>query len=325
MISAAAVGFLDFGVANNGEEAKDIIEHTIGAARLADALGFGRYWLAEHQVGACSWASPELVLALIARETTRIRVGSGGLLLTSHNALRAANDFSLLAQLYPDRIDVGLARGTPGENCLALIEPLRVVPASVDEFSNKLVSFLSYLSGIPRPQHAYFRARAFPQPKQRPELWLLGSAGTSSLLAAQYGLPFALSIFHFPNASLAPLETYNRDFRPSAWLAEPRTMVAIAGVCAETRVRAREIAASQPNSTITLNVVGTANDWCDRVAEIVSATGAHEIMYMEASPLPEQRLRAYELLAEALHTADNAGTRAIALSLAQVGAMSGPV
>lgn len=301
MISTTAVGLLDFGVAHNGEAPRDIIAHTITAARRAEALGFGRYWLAEHQVGSCCWASPELVMALIARDTTRIRVGAGGLLLTTHNALRVANDFSLLAQLYPDRIDIGLARGFPGENTLALVEPLRVVSGSVDDFSSKLVALLSYLARIPRPQHVYFRAQAVPTPKGPPEAWLLGSGGSSGVLAAQYGLPFALSMFHFPNTSLASVATYYRDFHPSGWMLEPHTMVAIAGVCADTRERAREIAASQPNDTITLNVVGTADDWCEYVSEIVGSSGAHEIMYFDASPLPEQRLRAYALLGDALN------------------------
>lgn len=301
-ISTATVGLLDFGAANNGEQPREIIEHTIAAARHAEALGFARYWLAEHQVGTCCWASPELVLTLLARETSRIRLGSGGLLLPTHNALRVANDFSLLAQLFPDRIDLGLARGIPGDNALALVEPLREVGNSIDDFSSKLVAVLSYLARIPRPQHVHFRSRVMPPPKGLPDVWLLGSGSASGVLAAQYGLSFAHSIFHFPNASLAPLATYHRDFRPSGFLHEPRSMVAIAGVCAETRESAREIAASQPNTAITLNVIGTADDWCERVADIVSSTGAQEIMYLDASPLPEQRLRAYELLADALDT-----------------------
>lgn len=300
MISTAKVGLLDFGEAYSGEEPREIVAHTIAAARRADALGFGRYWLAEHQVGTCSWGSPELVLALIARETTRIRVGSGGLLLVAHNALRVANDFSLLAQLFPGRIDVGVARGAPGDNLLALIEPLRSVPRTSDDFTAKLVALLSYLRGIRRPQHAYFRAQAFPKPKEPPELWLLGSGSTSSVVAAEYGLPFAQSIFHAPNTPLDPLSSYSRDFRSSAWLGKPRSMVAIAGVCAETRERAHEIAASHTNAAVTLNVVGTASDWCERVAEILSTTGADEVMYLDVSQSPTQRLRAYELLAEAL-------------------------
>lgn len=302
MINATAVGILDFGMAHNGEDAPVVVEHTIRAAQRADTLGFGRYWLAEHQEGACCWASPELVLALIARETTRIRVGSGGLLLATHNALRAASDYSLLAQLFPDRIDIGLARGTPGDNVHALIEPLRDFPGSVDDFAGKLVALISYLNGIPRPQHAYFRARAFPTPKRPPSIWLLGTGGGSSVLAAQYGLPLAHSLFHNSSTSLATLATYAQEFRPSAWLSGPRTMIAIAGVCAETRARARAIAALGTFPKLTLNVVGTAGDWCDRVAEIVSVAGADEIMYLDVSPLPEQRLLAYELLSDALKT-----------------------
>jgi luciferase family oxidoreductase group 1 len=300
VIDIAAVGILDFGVANNGEPAHEIVEQTIHTARRADALGFGRYWLAEHQVGECCWATPEVVIALIARETTKIRVGSGGLLLPTHNALRVANDYSLLAQLNPDRIDIGLARGLPGDNRLALVEPLRTVSTLVDDFSSKLVALMSYLARVPRPQHAYFRSRAHPRPIRLPQVWLLGSAGTSGVLAAQYGLPFAISIFHTPGATIAPLTDYFRDFLPSGWLHEPRAMAAIAGVCAETRELAREIAATQPNPSITLNVVGTARDWCEYVNDLVSVSNAHEIMYLDMSPLPEQRLRAYELLADAL-------------------------
>jgi luciferase family oxidoreductase group 1 len=300
MIQAAAVGILDFGVAHHGEGPLEIVEHTIHAARRADALGFGRYWLAEHQTGECRWATPEMVLALIARETTRIRVGAGGLLMIAHNPLRVANDYSLLAQLHPNRIDIGLARGTPGENVLALVEPVRNVDGSPDGFSSQLVALFSYLHRIPRPQHAYFRARTFPAPHHVPELWILGTGGTSGEFAAQFGLPFALSIFHFPDTPLTAIAKYRRDFWPSAWSSEPRTMVAIAGICAETRERAREIAASQPNK-VTLNVVGTAHDWRERVEEIVSATGADEIMYLDASPLPEQRLCAYELIGDALN------------------------
>lgn len=300
MIGTSAVGILDFGVAHNGESAREIVEHTIQTARRADALGFGRYWLAEHQTGDCRWATPEMVLALIARETTRIRVGAGGLLMTSHNALRVANDYSLLSQLHPGRIDIGLARGTPGENLLALVEPTRYPDGSADGFCSKLVALFSYLRRVPRPQHAYFRARAFPMPHHVPELWVLGSGGGSADLAAQYGLPFALSIFHFPDTPLTGIAKYRDNFRPSTWSAEPRTLVAIAGICAETRQRAQTIAATQPNDVV-LNAVGTAHDWCGRVEEIVSATGADEIMYLDASPLPEQRLCAYELIGDALN------------------------
>jgi luciferase family oxidoreductase group 1 len=324
-LSTSAVGILDFGVAHNGEDARQIVEHTIAAARRADDLGFGRYWLAEHQSGGCCWGSPELVIALIARETERINVGFGGLLMPTHNALRVANDFTLLTQLFPDRIAVGLARGMPAENTLALVEPLRSIAGSPDDFSAKLVALLSYLRGMPRSQHAYYRARAFPKPTRPPEVWLLGTGGTSGVLAADYGLPFAHSIFHFPDAPLAPLKAYRDAFLPSAWWAEPRSMLAIAGVCAETRERARDIAASQPNSKITLNVVGTADDWREQVEAMVTETGADEIMYMDASPLPSQRLRAYELLADVLDAPAAASAPVVARRADQTKSFSGSV
>jgi hypothetical protein len=142
-----------------------------------------------------------------------------------------------------------------------------------------------------------------------------------------YGLTFSLSLFHRTLTSLAArssLATYERDFRPSAWESEPRTMVAIAGICAETGDRAREIAASAKHTTVPLSVVGTPNEWCDCVAEIVSDTGAQEIMYLDASPLPEQRLRSLELTAEALNGSDATRPAAATRPPESVYSFSGP-
>jgi luciferase family oxidoreductase group 1 len=184
-------------------------------ARLADQLGYHRYWLAEHHgTPALACSSPEVMIGPVAAATKRIRVGSGGVMLPHYSALKVAENFQMLAGLYPDRIDLGVGRapGTSGKVARLLQRDRRSPP--LDDFPEQLDELLGYLkdSSI--------------------EPALLGSSQDSSIWAAERGLPYVFA--DFINPSGEPFAAfYQERFQPSPRLAEPHTSVCVWAICAE--------------------------------------------------------------------------------------------
>ena len=222
----------------------DALRNSIDLARHVEALGFERYWVAEHHgTPMLASAAPEILIAAIAAATTRIRVGSGGVMLPHYSPLKVAEVFSTLSALNPGRIDLGIGRapGTDPHTMFALQRDRR--QAAPDDFLEQLAELLALLEDdLPR-DHPFARLTALPGGPERPEVWLLGSSPQSAIWAAELGLPYSFADFINPNGGeLAGL--YRERFRPSVRRAEPWVAAAVSVICAETDEEAQLLATS---------------------------------------------------------------------------------
>jgi luciferase family oxidoreductase group 1 len=245
MSEIARLSVLDQSPVSEGSTGADALHNTIDLARLADSLGYHRYWLAEHHGGGMlAGPSPEVLIGPVAAATERIRVGSGGVMLPHYSPFKVAESFSLLAGLFPGRIDLGLGRaaGTDPLTTYALQRDRR--DAAPDDFPQQLAELLAYLTDSLPGDHPFRRlAATLPGLPHRPEPWLLGSSPQSAIWAAQLGLPYAFA--DFINADGAAITAdYRERFQPSEWLDAPRTAVAAWALAADTEEEAIRLASS---------------------------------------------------------------------------------
>jgi luciferase family oxidoreductase group 1 len=233
-----------------GGTAAEALRESVDLARLADGLGYARYWVAEHHnTSTFAGTSPEILIGQIAARTTRIRVGSGGVMLTHYSALKVAEEFSVLNSFYPGRIDLGIGRA-PGSDRLtsaALSDPRPEM--DVEGFPGQITDLLGYLYGFTEPSHPFGSIRPLPgpTPEVHPEVWLLGSSDYSARLAAALGLPFAFAEFFGTSGDMGPkvAEIYRRLFKPSRLLSEPKLNVTLQVICAPTTEEALFVASSR--------------------------------------------------------------------------------
>ena len=324
---------LDQSPISKGSSGAQALRNTLDLARLADRLGYHRYWVAEHHGGPMlAGPSPEALIGPIAAATTRIRVGSGGVMLPHYSPLKVAETFSLLAALFPGRIDLGVGRaaGTDPLTAFALQRDRR--QAAPDDFPQQLVELLGYLSeGIP-VEHPFARlAKMLPGRPDAPEPWLLGSSQQSALWAAELGLPYAFADFINPRgAEIAAL--YRKRFAEHEHAGRrARTAVAVWVICAESDEEARRLAASGRMAFTLLRrgeliavpapeealeflaaderadagprserraVLGAPARVREELEEVVSRYGAEEAIVVCITYAHEARRRSYELLAE---------------------------
>jgi luciferase family oxidoreductase group 1 len=243
---------LDLAPVPSGGTAAGALRDTLDLARLADGLGYTRYWLAEHHntpLIACS--APEVLIGHVAGVTSRLRVGSGGVMLPNHAPLHVAEAFRTLEALHPGRIDLGLGRA-PGTDPLTAFA-LRGARGSrgADDFPEQLADLLAYLTEgrhESRETVPGFRASvditAVPDGVAPPEIYLLGSSDFSARLAAERGLGFAFAHHINPGPAVESLWLYHERFRPSPFLSAPRSLVAVSAVCADTDAEADVLARS---------------------------------------------------------------------------------
>jgi luciferase family oxidoreductase group 1 len=240
------LSILDQSPVSEGSTGAQALANTLDLARLADDLGYHRYWVAEHHGGPMlAGPSPEVLIGPIASVTRGLRVGSGGVMLPHYSPFKVAESFSLLAGLFPGRIDLGLGRaaGTDPMTTFALQRDRR--SASPDDFPQQLSELFGYLDGRLAADHPFARlAATLPGRPERPEPWLLGSSPQSAIWAGELGLPYAFA--DFINADGAGIaRSYRERFRASETRAPtPRTAVAAWTICAATDEEARRLAAS---------------------------------------------------------------------------------
>lgn len=220
--------------------------NSIELAKLADQLGYHRYWIAEHHgTDALASPAPEILIARIGAETARLRIGSGGVMLPHYSPLKVAEVFRMLHALTPGRIDLGIGRapgGTPLETFALRRE--RLDTPLPDDFGDQLVELLAFLNAEFAPRHPFSRVKISPQAPGAPDVWLLGSSMWSASAAAQLGLPYAFAHFISPEPTRAAIEHYRASFQPSRYLSEACAMVALGAICAETDADADRLAAS---------------------------------------------------------------------------------
>ncbi len=243
---------LDQSPISEGSTGADALHNTLDLAALTDALGYHRYWVAEHHGGPMlASASPEALIGPIAAATTRIRVGSGGVMLPHYSPFKVAETFTILAALFPGRIDLGIGRaaGTDAITTFALQRDRR--QASADDFPQQLAELLAYLDDSLPEDHPFHRlAATLPGLPGLPEPWLLGSSPQSAIWAGQLGLPYAFADFINPGgAEIAAL--YRERYTPARESPLPRTAVAAWVLCAPTDEEAQHLATSS-RMTLTL-------------------------------------------------------------------------
>jgi luciferase family oxidoreductase group 1 len=317
-----------------GSTGADALHNTIDLAQLTDRLGFHRYWVAEHHGGPMlAGPSPEVLIGPIASATEGIRVGSGGVMLPHYSPLKVAESFTILAGLYPGRIDLGLGRaaGTDPLTTFALQRDRR--QAAPDDFREQLAELLAYLEdNLPEDHPFRHLAATLPGRPELPQPWLLGSSPQSAIWAGELGLRYAFADFINPQGSeIATL--YRQRFAPVRDLRAPRTAVAVWALCAPTDEEAQRLASSSRMSMTLLRrgqliavpppekamaflaregqppggaprgrraIVGSPEKVRAGVEAVAQEYGADEVIVVTITHDHGARRRSYELLAEAM-------------------------
>lgn len=188
-------------------------------------------------------SAPAVLIAAVGAATSRIRVGSGGVMLPNHPPLVVAEQFGTLEALYPGRIDLGLGRAPGTDQATAHALRRTVDPLSQDDFPRQLGELIGFLRGGFSAGHRYERIAAVPRQGDGPPIWLLGSSGYSAQVAGLMGLPFAFAHHFSAENTLPALELYRRNFRPSEILERPYAVIAVQVLCAADDASAQRLAA----------------------------------------------------------------------------------
>ncbi|MBD5785177.1 LLM class flavin-dependent oxidoreductase [Cellulosimicrobium terreum] len=241
---------LDLVPVRSGQTSTQAVRASLGLVRLADRLGFERYWFAEHHnMAAVAASTPPVMIAAAASVTDRIRVGSGGVMLPNHAPLVVAEQFAALEAIAPGRVDLGLGRAPGSDPVVTQLLRATGPTADVDRFPQHVTDIVALMS----PQGAQLRltsgqvydVRATPAANSAPTVWLLGSSDYSARLAAELGLPYVFAN-HFSGQGIDEILALYRDgFRPSDAHPEPRTFVTLNASVAETTEEARARALPQ--------------------------------------------------------------------------------
>ncbi len=328
MAAMALLSVLDLAPVTEGSTVSQSLANSLDLARHAEALGYRRYWLAEHHnMPGIASAATSVVIAHIAGGTSTIRVGAGGVMLPNHSPLVIAEQFGTLAALHPGRIDLGLGRA-PGTDMLTARALRRNLEAGADNFPQDVVELINYFAPAKPDQ----RVHAYPGEGQQVPVWILGSSTYGAQLAAMLGLPYAFAS-HFAPAELDhALEIYRSRFEPSQFLDRPYVMLGINITAADTDAEARLLFSSMQQAFVAIRtntrgrlkppvegyyesldpmsralldqmlsqaVVGSPETVRRGVDAFVQRTGADELMVTAQIYDHQARQRSYEILAEA--------------------------
>jgi luciferase family oxidoreductase group 1 len=326
---------LDQSTAAQGRDPAAAIAETLALARHCDTLGFHRYWVSEHHNSdSIVGTAPEVLMAAIAATTTRIRVGSAGVMLPHYSALKVAEQFRVLEGIAPGRIDLGVGRA-PGSDRLTAMA-LNPYSNAADEFPQQVHDLETWVTGRPLPDDHPFRAiKAQPQGPTSPELWILGSSDYGARLAAHFGLPYAFAYFFSEGRGVEEaLHLYRSQYRPSARYPRPQATICVFALAADSEAEARrllqtrefwrigfeqgirkplvapEYAAAYPYADadrITIAklrrraIVGTAEQVAALLTALACGLDLDELVVVTWTYDAAPRHRSYELLAEAFH------------------------
>jgi luciferase family oxidoreductase group 1 len=318
------LSLLDLAIIGPGQTPRDAFASSVAMAQRAEALGYRRVWYAEHHnMASIASSATSVLVAHIASQTRKIRVGAGGVMLPNHAPLVIAEQFGTLEALHPGRIDLGLGRA-PGTDATTT-RALRRDPSSADRFPEDVVELQGYLTGETRVPGV----NATPGRGANVPLYILGSSLFGAKLAAHLGLPYAFASHFAPHALLDAVALYRREFRPSAQLGAPYVIAGLTVVAADTMGRAEEqlravqrarvrlllgkgrpftddeadqlleSPAGEPiKQMMTYAAVGAPDDVHAYVAEFVDHARADELMVIHPAQSLEARLRSMAILSE---------------------------
>jgi luciferase family oxidoreductase group 1 len=324
-LSDTPLSILDLAHLPEGGTAAEAFRNARALAQRAESLGYKRFWLAEHHnIRGVACSATSVLISYVANATSKIRVGSGGIMLPNHAPLAIAEQFGTLESLFPGRIDLGLGRAPGGDQSAA--RALRgSVPGAGDDFPALLDELRRYL-GAPQPSQ---RVHAYPGEGTNVPIWLLGSSDFSARLAGQLGLPFAFAAHFQPGPLLPALRIYRASFRPSDVLDRPYVMVGIPVLVADSDEQAQFLATTPiqmflnlirgvpgplPPPTRSLEwtaeerqmvaakfgaaIFGAPGQVAARLDEFLEETRADELIVVTNTYNFEDRLRSYELLSD---------------------------
>jgi luciferase family oxidoreductase group 1 len=324
---------LDLSPVTTATPGAQALRNSLDLARHADALGYTRYWVAEHHnLANIASSAPDIMIGQIAAITQRMRVGSGGVMLPNHAPLTVAERFKVLEALFPGRIDLGIGRAPGTDQITSVALRRRQDIRDDDDFLERLQEMLLTESkGFPE-NHPFSKVRAMPSDVALPPLFLLGSSDYSAQLAASIGAGFSFA-HHFASHDAAQaMRAYRDNFQPSKMLAKPYAILAVAAMCADDAQEAERIAATadlnivrrakgdylpleSPDAAISFPYtpidreriahnrerlfVGTPDAVKARLEKLAEATAADEIMITGMIFDHDARKRSYSLLAKA--------------------------
>ena len=330
------LGVLDQSPIGRGESAADAIAHSTALAKRCDELGYHRYWVAEHHASdTLASSSPEILITRLAAETRRMRIGSGGVMLSHYSPYKVAENFRLLEVLYPGRIDLGVGRA-PGSDGLTAAALAYGNPLGIEYYPAKVKDLLAFVSGREPLTEAFQKLKATPVATTVPEVWMLGSSFDSAAYAARFGLPYSHAHFIAPQPAVDALRQYRDNFAPEH-LSAPYSSIGVFAIVAEDEDRAElflrlreltrmrrdrglrgppptlEDAANYPFGDDDLQrmrgkrsrqIVGTPSVVRQGIEELATESGADEVIVLTITPTFEDRLTSYELLADAFGLAN---------------------
>jgi len=336
---ALKLSVLDQTPIRKGSNAIESLQESIELARLTDSLGYTRYWISEHHnTITLAAAAPEVMLARLGAETKNIRLGSGGIMLPNHSALKVAENFRLLEALYPGRIDLGVGRAPGGDRATSkLLNPSNNFDPQ--EYIEQLREISDFLTETPTPNNLNGKIKAIPSINTAPSLWILTSSGESAYLAAHLGTALSYAQFINPVGGPEAIRIYKERFKPSEQLPLPETNVGIFVFCSESEEKveqAKEMmgyrflsfekgdfnrlysyedikgykysAADQQRLLYHRNrfIAGTPDSVKKELAELAESFDTDEIVVATFADKKEDRFRSYELLADTLINANTA-------------------
>jgi luciferase family oxidoreductase group 1 len=254
MTNPLRLSVLDQSVARAGRPQDESIRDTLALAQHCEALGYDRFWLSEHHASATIVGSaPEVLMAAIAARTTRIRIGSAGVMLPHYSPYKVAEQFRVLDALAPGRIDLGVGRAPGSDQRTSLL--LNPDPRASAAFPQQVLELQAWVSGGELPAgHPGHGIPALPQGATSPQLWMLGSSGYGAQLAAHYGMPYAFAYFitEGEGAKLA-LDLYRSSFRPGL-LQQPQAAICVWALAADTEEEAWRLFASRERTRVDRNI-----------------------------------------------------------------------
>lgn len=327
MPNELTLSVLDLAPVGSGASGPEALAHSLELARLAEGLGYTRYWFAEHHgMPSIASSAPEILIAHVAAQTQRIRVGSGGIMLQNHVPLKAAEVFHTLSALHPGRIDLGIGRA-PGTDPTTS-QALR--PFDPSRFAEHLGEMIGLSRGTLPADHPFHTVKVIPSEVELPPIWILGSSGASARYAGEQGMGYSFARHFSPTPPAPAFRAYREAFQPSAAFPRPHVILGVAAICAETDEAAEYLARSMdlmwvrirkgqflpiptPEEALAypytehdrqvargyrdLVFVGNPARVRGEIEKLVEETGADEIMVTTTVHDHAARRRSYELIA----------------------------
>lgn len=325
---------LEHGYIKEGFTVRDALSEATELIQFTESLGYHRFWVSEHHgMPALSFSSPEVMISHLASHSSRIRVGSGGIMLPHYSAYKVAENFRLLEALYPGRIDLGIGRAT-GAMPLATAALNEGKRMNSQQFPVQIDDLIGYLYEDLPEDHRYANLKAIPLIDSVPELWVLGSSSEGGKIAARHGVSYSFAQFFGVPGGEEAIHHYKAGFEPSIVRDTPRTMITISVICADTEEEAKSLASSnqlyflalmrgaqlsgfpsvetslqypytavekeQINSRRHLSIVGDPEQVKRGILRISEFYNVDEIMIASAIHDFEARKRSFQLIAEVM-------------------------